>query len=466
MTNQLSPTRGGSDFLAVGFGTTVAMWSVGYFCRLFGDTVPPVLLFALLMTCLLIGGVVIGRAGQRGIRGGVLAGLIAGLLSLLVVGSLISGDTPNAIRTGALLWVPGTLVICIAIMTLGCAIGGTVRRAPTAPPPDWPGALAAVAAIATFVLLAAGGLVTGFDEGLAVVDWPNSEGYNMFLYPLSKMSGGVYLEHAHRLLGSLVGLTTLVLAFHIQLTERRPALKALAWTALALVIVQGVLGGLRVTGRFTMSTDPSDTNPRILLAIVHGVLGQIVFAVLVTLAVVRSRRWAGAQPAAALPSVPLDRQLSVILVVVLIAQLVLGALTRHFTWALDIQRNELALDPERIADIGQRMLHLHLAMAVVVGLAIVGLGVRAWGLYERIPILHRLGLSMLVLLVVQVALGIAAYIVTGNDAATRRPTAVDVAITTSHQVVGAALLAWGVMLALWLRRIVEPARGGVTAPAT
>ena len=68
------------------------------------------------------------------------------------------------------------------------------------------------AVMATLFLLIAGGLVTSAREGLAVVDWPNSFGYNMFLYPPSRMTGGIYYERAHRLFGSLVGLTVLVLA--------------------------------------------------------------------------------------------------------------------------------------------------------------------------------------------------------------------------------------------------------------
>ena len=45
---------------------------------------------------------------------------------------------------------------------------------------------AALTAIATFLLLAAGGLVTSHEAGMSVPDWPNSYGYNMFLFPPSK----------------------------------------------------------------------------------------------------------------------------------------------------------------------------------------------------------------------------------------------------------------------------------------
>ncbi len=443
-----------ADILTIGFGTTVAMWAIGYACRLFGDMVPAPVVFGLLLLCLVAGGVALGRHTGHGARAGAAAGLLSGVLDLLIIGSLISGKTPNDITRGVLLWVPGTLVVSLVLGAIGAAIGRTRCRT-TQEPSDWTGGLATVAACATFLLLAAGGLVTGFDEGLAVVDWPNTEGYNMFLYPLARMTGGVYLEHSHRLLGSLVGLTTLVLAIQVQLTDARRWVRRMAWLALLLVVVQGILGGLRVTGRFTLSTQPADTSPSIVLAIVHGIFGQMVFATLVALAVSRSRPWQAAGPPTPHPSASTDRTFGVALVTLVAIQLVLGALVRHFTWALDIQRYGLAVDPARLAAVGQWALHLHLTVAVIVVLLAVAVGVRAWGIHHDAPPLRRLGKNLLLLTGIQLALGIAALIVTGNDAARRRPTALDVAVTTTHQVVGAALLAGAVMLLLWNYRLLS-----------
>ncbi len=453
-----------ADLLTLSFGTTVAMWAIGYFCRLFGDTVPPPLIFVLVITCMLVGGLLVGRDTRRGVQGGLIAGLIVGGLNLLIVGSLISGDTPNAVRQGALLWVPGSLAISAVLMAIGALIGQT-RPVPADQQPDWPGLFPAVAAVATFILLGAGGLVTGFDEGLAVVDWPNTEGYNMFLYPLSRMTGGIYLEHAHRLLGSLVGLTTLVLAIHIHLAERRGWLKVLTWIALACVVGQGILGGLRVTGVFTLSTDPQHTDPNILLAIIHGIFGQIVFAILVAIAVFRARAWQAAGPPQPAPAAGTDRLFGLILLALLISQLVLGALVRHFTWALDILRYGLDTDPQELADTGQWALHLHITLAVVVILTAIGVGVRAWGVYGHIPRLRRLGTTLMILTGIQLVLGIAALVVTGDDAVDRRPTSVDVAITTAHQIVGAALLAWTIMLVLWNYRLLDPHAADEPKPA-
>src|SRR6266496_6384873 len=110
----------------------------------------------------------------------------------------------------------------------------------------WPHRLAVILACATFPLLFIGGLVTSKGAGLAVPDWPTTFGYNMFLYPWSKMVGNIFYEHSHRLVASAVGLLTIALAIAFWLEERRHWLRRLGVAALLLVILQGVIGGLRV----------------------------------------------------------------------------------------------------------------------------------------------------------------------------------------------------------------------------
>ena len=56
----------------------------------------------------------------------------------------------------------------------------------------WPHRLAVILVCATFPLLFIGGLVTSKGAGLAVPDWPTTFGYNMFLYPWSKMIGNIF----------------------------------------------------------------------------------------------------------------------------------------------------------------------------------------------------------------------------------------------------------------------------------
>ncbi len=90
---------------------------------------------------------------------------------------------------------------------------------------------AVLTVIATFLLLAAGGLVTSHEAGMSVPDWPNSFGYNMFLFPPSKWIGGIFYEHTHRLWASVVGFLTTVLAVWLYLWESRTWMKWLGLIA-------------------------------------------------------------------------------------------------------------------------------------------------------------------------------------------------------------------------------------------
>lgn len=479
MTAKHSSRTGTGDLLAVGFGTTVLMWAIAYTSRLLElHLQTPALVFAilclaavLLLACHVGAGVLVGRYTSRGIAGGVKAGLLTGAINLLAVASAFGGDQPNHLRPSAPLWIGGTLAAAVVLTGLGAA-WGSFRRRPLREPPDWHGGLAAVAACATFMLLMIGGLVTGLDEGLAVVDWPNTETYNMFLYPLSRMTGGVFLEHAHRLFGSLVGLTTLVLTIHVFRTEPRRAVRALALVTLVCVAIQGTLGGLRVTGRFTFSADPADTQPSVVLAIVHGVFGQMVFGLLVALALVRSRRWQRSTPSYVAAGAGVDRLLGVALLIALLAQLGFGALVRHLTWALAKLRYELAAEPADMVSAGHWALTIHVTLAVLVALIAVAAGVRAWGLYERAAALRRSGLWLLAAVGCQLTLGVLALVVAGNDAPDNPPGLIDAVITTAHQALGAALLALAVLLLLWTWRLLaarpaaEAAGTCAIAPAT
>jgi len=437
-----SGVRRGADLLAVSFGTTVAMWAVGYIARFPGVGAPSWLLLGMLLICFLTGGYVAGRWSDRGARGGTLTGLIAAALNLLILGSLLGGEQPGQVAPSALLWLPGSLIVGAAFGTLGGVLGSRSSQQFPAGAADTPplqrqasALFGGVAATATFLLLIAGGIVTGAEAGLAVVDWPNSYGYNMFLYPLSRMTGGIYYEHAHRLLGSLVGLTTLVLAIHLWRSDHRPWLRRLAVIALVLVIGQGLLGGLRVTGHFTLSDDPEITRPQIWLAVIHGVLGQVFFGTLIAITVASTQAWRQAGPPTIRPAAATELGLTRVFVSLVIAQLVLGAILRHVAGGL--------------------LFHISLAMVVIVtGLAV---GIRAWHPPMPSAILGRLGRTLLILLALQLLLGVSATVVTGIDRLPGAPPPADVALTTAHQAVGALLLACAVSITLWMHRLQRPA---------
>src|SRR4030081_2453668 len=111
----------------------------------------------------------------------------------------------------------------------------------------WLNRFAWFSAAATLLLICSGGMVTSKGVGLAVPDWPTTFGYNMFLFPVSKWIGGVLFEHTHRLIASAVGLLTIVLAIWLWRSEERQWVRNLGLIALGAVVLQGVLGGLRVT---------------------------------------------------------------------------------------------------------------------------------------------------------------------------------------------------------------------------
>ena len=110
----------------------------------------------------------------------------------------------------------------------------------------WVRRLSKLLVISTLLLIFAGALVKSHEVGLSVPDWPTSYGHQMFAFPLSDMIGGIFYEHGHRMIATVVGLMTLILAFTIYYTDHRIWLKKTAFFALGLVIIQGLLGGLTV----------------------------------------------------------------------------------------------------------------------------------------------------------------------------------------------------------------------------
>jgi heme a synthase len=178
----------------------------------------------------------------------------------------------------------------------------------------WAHRLAVGTAVATAVLIVFGGLVTNTGAALAVPDWPNTFGHNLFLYPWSGMIGGVFYEHSHRLLGATVGLLTLALC--AALWRRGGRLRILGVVAVVTVVAQGVLGGLRVV----LLRDE--------IALLHGPLAQAFFALVATLVYLTS-------PAATATMAPVDaglRRLAIVAAVATYAQIVLGALLTHAGW--------------------------------------------------------------------------------------------------------------------------------------
>ena len=248
---------------------------------------------------------------------------------------------------------------------------------------NWPHVWAWVLACATFPLLWVGGLITTTNAGMAVPDWPGTYGYNMFLYPLETWFFGpwdLFIEHGHRLLASGVGLLTIGFLIVVWRCDDRRWLQRLAVMALGMVILQGVLGGLRVV-----------FNERY-MAMAHGSIGPLFFALTTALVVLTSHR-PHPQAEAAVATPP--RWLIYTLPAVLYCQLLLGASMRHA--------------PEE-AGFHTFTSHVryHLTFALIALILVIWNAVSVWRLGVTGG-LRRLALAMALGIGVQVGLGLGTW---------------------------------------------------------
>ena len=369
----------------------------------------------------------------------------------------------------------------------------------------WLHRFAILTAVATLALLSLGGLVTSHGVGMAVPDWPNTYGYNMFFFPVSQWVGGIFYEHTHRLLASGVGLLTTILAvwlygknarsllrwgglmflglgiatwiiapsrwrdaivsavvgvaalgvnnFWPQCEPNPKWLRRLGLIAFFAVVLQGVLGGLRVV----LFKDG--------IGIFHATLAQLFFALICSIALFTSRWWQ--ETASSIDDFASFRKgkwLVFTATGLILCQLVLGATMRHQHAGLAIpdfplaygrvwpamdaqslahynqQRMEItALNPITRFQIGLQLVHRMFAV-LIFGAVLLS----AWLMGKQLGGKHpsaRLGACWLGLLLLQILLGTAT--IWSNKAAD---------LATAHVVVGAISLALGSILSIMLFR--------------
>jgi len=199
---------------------------------------------------------------------------------------------------------------------------------------------AALGAAWVFGVVTLGAFTTSIHAGMAFPDWPLSNGSinpEGWLTEVDK-----FAEHSHRLFGMVMGFLAITLAVWLQLREPRFWVRKLGWSALAIVIIQGILGGKRVlldsidVPGFEMSLGQ-------MLRIPHGILAQVYVCVLFAIAAGLSRRWIETPVAPITPSAsgarspsgaPADigckiRLLGSIATLLVIVQLIVAAVMRH-----------------------------------------------------------------------------------------------------------------------------------------
>ncbi len=257
----------------------------------------------------------------------------------------------------------------------------------TTTPGPWPHRWAVALVCVVFPLIWVGGLVTTYDAGMAVPDWPGTYGYNLLAYPWTTWLAGpfdLFIEHGHRLLGATAGLIAIGLVVATFANDRRFSTRMLAFGALVLVILQGALGGARVL---------LDARQ---VALIHGCVGPLFFAYSACVA-------ASFAPQFRLPKGGLQLRDSLVRAAVLgfglaVLQLVLGAFLRHPADNGSPQLFRLVL-----------LFHIVLALALFAHVLVL-----AWSTLKRVPTQPKISSTsraMIALLAVQVGLGLATFIV-------------------------------------------------------
>ncbi|MGH8047531.1 MAG: COX15/CtaA family protein [Chthoniobacterales bacterium] len=295
-------------------------------------------------------------------------------------------------------------------------------------------------AIFTWLAVISGGSVTSRNAGMAVPDWPSSFGYNMFLFPVSRWVGPIFYEHSHRLMASTVGILLIALVVALMLAEPRRWVKVLGFCAVGSVVLQGVVGGLRVVLNEAQ------------IGILHGVLAQSLLVLISLIAAVTSRPFVAGKW-----SLPRDigvwRWIALALVGIVFAQLIVAATMRHAHAGLSIPDFPAAYgrvlpdtDPAAIAAINAKraaigeplttagLIWLQMAHRfLAAGILILAAGLAWHGKKVGAP---RMTLLLLAMVAAQITLGM--WTIWSNKAAD---------IATAHMALGALTLVVSALLA-------------------
>jgi cytochrome c oxidase assembly protein subunit 15 len=290
-------------------------------------------------------------------------------------------------------------------------------------------------AVAVFGLLLLGAVVTSLRAGM--VD-PQSvrEPWYLVKYALDDQAQpqgvGYLVEHGHRQLGWMVGLMTIILAALIMIFSRRTWLKVTAGVALLGVSLQGVLGILRV--------ELNRAGFGLELAMVHGVTGQLVFAVMGVLPLALSRGWLEGVPVAVEGGARF-RKMCRLTTLLLLLQLGVGVWLRHQGsgpgWAILIT-------------------HAVLAVAILSHAAMLVIRARRAGLRDA-PGLKAPAMWVLLLVLAQMGVGTAAWWFGAGEGTLdyRQVTVERAVLPTLHVGIGALILMTTVLLTLRSYRVLE-----------
>lgn len=306
---------------------------------------------------------------------------------------------------------------------------------------------AAIGSVWVFLLVTLGAFTTSIGAGMAFPDWPLSNGSINPKGWLQDIS--MFAEHSHRLSGMTMGLITVGLAGWLWRREERAWVRQLGYWAVGIVILQGIIGGQRVTLNaidvpwFHMSLGE-------ILRIPHGILAQVYVCLLIAIAAACSKSWIERTK----PVGPAVRRAGIVCTVLMFVQLVIAVTMRHNAAGLAIYTfpySTPAPDPHWLPHEWNFRVAIHFAHRVMALVLAIALTSFAWVLRRdrasTVPM--KAGASALIsLLVLQILLG--AQIIWTM----RRPD-----VTTGHVVVGALTMA----VTFWLTWIAH--RDQIEGPA-
>ncbi len=289
--------------------------------------------------------------------------------------------------------------------------------------PVWLRRFTKLTALSSLFLIFAGAMVTSTASGLAVPDWPLSYGQ---VFP--PMVGGIFYEHGHRMIATVVGLFVLIQALWLQMAEPKPYVRVLGWLALAAVIIQGILGGLTVL--FLLPVP---------ISVGHASLAQFFFCMAVSIAFSTSRFSETLRESAGVTGL---RAISKLLLVAVFVQIVIGALMRHLGAGMAIADFPLSFGKlvPAFTTTAITVNYAHRAWGIIVGLAILALGPAV--LRRAVGPLRGMYATLMGAIALQILFG--AYTVW---------TAKSPVITSVHVMFGALVLANALVFALTAHRM-------------
>lgn len=295
--------------------------------------------------------------------------------------------------------------------------------------PVWLRRYTKLVAASTLFLIFAGAMVTSTGSGLAVPDWPNTYGWFMFSFPLSKMVGGIFYEHSHRLIASTVGLLTVIQAVWLQLREPKRHVRILGWIALVVVILQGLLGGLTV---LFLLPQP--------ISIAHAGLAEIFFCLNVAIAFFTSRLYLDLRT---LEKGDAPAGFASLLAALVYMQILVGALMRHRGAGLAIPDFPLSFGQlvPPFTTMNVAVNYAHRAGALVIAVCVILMFFRLRRFESRHP-LRQIVLGLVLIVPLQILLG--GYTVWSGKSPV---------ITSIHVMTGAFTLALTLLLALTARTV-------------